>query len=124
MYGTSIADYAKEFIKLAKYAPYIVSMEAARVKRFKAWLIRPLYKALAATEISSLTKLIGRAKQLEARENEERTERELRKKGLEKGQNSRGRSEGVVLPEGQAEQFTHSTSSNPHKRINWRRGQQ
>ena len=35
-YGTSVEDYAKEFLKLAKYAPYAVSTEAAWVERFKA----------------------------------------------------------------------------------------
>ena len=78
----------------------------------------PLYKALAAIEFSSLTKLIDRAKQLEARENEERVEKELRKKSSKKRQNSGGRSKGAVSPKGQVERFTHSASSNPHKRRN------
>ena len=71
-HGTSVEDYAKEFLKLAKYAPYAVPTEAARVERFKAGLIMPLFRALASIEFSSLTKLIDRASQLEVRENEER----------------------------------------------------
>ena len=61
-FGTIVAEHAKEFIKLAKYAPYIVPIEAARVDRFKAGLILALYKTLVVTKFSSLTKLIDRAK--------------------------------------------------------------
>ena len=121
---TSVKDYAKKFLKLAKYASYTVPTKAARVERFKARLIISLFRALAGTEFSSLTKLIDRASQLEIKENEERVERELRKKSLEKGQSSGGRSGGTVLLEGQVEQFTYSTLPNSHKRRNWRRGQQ
>ena len=99
-YGTSVEDYAKEFLKLAKYAPYIVPTEAARVERFKAGLIMPLFRALVSTEFFSLTKLFDRANQLEIKENEERAERELRKKSLGKGQSSGDRSEGIVSSEG------------------------
>ena len=122
-YGTSVEDYAKEFLKLAKYAPYVVPTKAAWVERFKVELIMPLFRVLVGTEFSSLTKLIDRASQLKIRENEERAKRELRKKSLGKGQSSGGRSGGTVLPEGQVEQFTYSASPNPHKRRNWRRGQ-
>ena len=75
-YGTSVKEYAQEFIKLAKYAPYAVPTETACMERFKTGLITPLYKAIVSTEFSSLASLIDRAKQLEAREIEERTERE------------------------------------------------
>ena len=109
---------------MAKYAPYAVSTEAVWVERFKAGLIMPLFRALMGVEFFSLTKLIDRANQLEIKENEVRAERELRKKSLGKGQSSGGRSGGAVFPEGQMEQFTHSASSNPHKRRNWRKGQQ
>ena len=108
---------------MAKYAPYAVPIEAARVERFKARLRMPLFRELAITEFSSLTKLIDRASQLEIRENEERAKRELRKKSLGKGQSNGGRSGGIVLPERQVEQFTCSASPNPYKRRNWRRGQ-
>ena len=93
-------DYAKEFLNLAKYAPYVVPTEAARIERFKVGLIMPLFRALASTEFSSLTKLSDRASQLEIRENEERAKRELRKKSLGKGQSSGGRSGGTIFPEG------------------------
>ena len=46
---------------MAKYAPYVVPTEAARVERFKVGLIMPLFRALAGIEFSSLTKLIDRA---------------------------------------------------------------
>ena len=109
---------------MAKYAPYAVPTEAAWVERFKAGLIISFFRALVGIEFSSLTKLIDRANQLEIRENEEREERELRKKSLKKGQSSGGRSGGTIPPEGQVEQFTYSALPNPHKRRNWRRGQQ
>ena len=83
-YGTSVEEYAQEFIKLAKYASYAVSIETARMKRFKVGLITPLYKAIVSTEFLSLASLIDRAKQLEAREIEERGEREQRKKAMGK----------------------------------------
>ena len=83
-YETSVEEYAQEFIKLAKYAPYSVPTETACMERFKAGLITPLYKAIVSTEFSSLASLIDRAKQLEAREIEEREEREQRKKAMKK----------------------------------------
>ena len=48
-FRTNVVEYAKEFIRLAKYAPYIVPTEAARVERFKLGLIMPLYKVLLAS---------------------------------------------------------------------------
>ena len=82
----SVSDYAQEFIRLAKYAPYIVPTEAARVERFRAGLIMPLYNALVATEFPSLTRMIDKAKLLEARYKEERIERDQRKKNMGKPQ--------------------------------------
>ena len=72
----SVSDYAREFIRLARYAPYIVPIEAAKVERFRARLIMPLYNALVTTEFSSLTRMIDKAKMLEARYKEERIERD------------------------------------------------
>ena len=61
-YGTSVEEYAKEFIKLAKFAPYSVPTETTCMERFKAGLITPLYKAIVSTEFPSLTSLIDWAK--------------------------------------------------------------
>ena len=68
-------EYAQEFINLAKYEPYAVPTGTARMERFKAGLITPLYKAMVSTELTSLASLIDKAKQLEAKEIEERAER-------------------------------------------------
>ena len=83
-YGTSIEEYAQRFIKLAKYAPYAVSIETARMERFKARLITPLYEAIVSTKFPLLASLIDRTKQLEDKKIEERGEREQRKKAIEK----------------------------------------
>ena len=83
---------------MAKYAPYIVPTEVARVERFKAGLIIPLYKELVATEFLSLTKLIDKAKQFEARDNEEKVERDQRKKAMGKPQSSQSK-RGVIAVE-------------------------
>ena len=72
----SVSDYAREFIRLARYAPYNVPTEAARVERFRVGLIMPLYNALVATEFPSLTRMIDKTKLLEARYKEEKTERD------------------------------------------------
>ena len=69
---------------MAKYASYTVPTETACMERFKVGLIIPLYKVMVSTEFSFLTSLIDRAKQLEAREIEERAEREQRKKAMGK----------------------------------------
>ena len=73
---------------MAKYASYSIPIETARIERFKAGLIMPLYKAIVSTEFSSLTSLIDRAKQLEAKEIEEKAEREQRKTAMGKFQGS------------------------------------
>ena len=82
---------------MAKYAPYIVPTKATRVERFKVVLIMPLYKELVATEFSSLTKLIDKAKELEARDNEEKVERDQRKKAIGKPQSSQSRRVAVAM---------------------------
>ena len=96
-YGTSVEEYTQEFIKLAKYAPYSVPTETIRMERFKARLITPLCKAIVSTEFPSLASLIDRAKQLEAREIEERDKREQNKKAMGKFQDSQSRGEAVII---------------------------
>ena len=71
-----MSDYARKFIRLSKYAQYMMSIEAMKVKRFKAGLITPLYNTLVAVEFPTLSKLIDTAKQLEAGHREDREERE------------------------------------------------
>ena len=65
----SVEDYAQDFIKLSKYAPYMMPIETVRMDRFKVGLIIPLYNLLATIEYPSLSRLIDMAKQLEARHN-------------------------------------------------------
>ena len=74
-----MSDYAREFIKLSKYAQYMVPTEAMKVKRFKARLVTPLYNALVAVEFPTLSKLVDTAKQPEARHREDREEREQKR---------------------------------------------
>ena len=52
-------DYAWDFIRLSKYAPYMMPTETERMDRFKVGLITPLYNLLATIEFPSLSKLIG-----------------------------------------------------------------
>ena len=82
---------------MTKYAPYVVPTETARMERFKAGLITPLYKAMVSIEFPSLASLIDKAKQLEARKIEERVEREQRKKAMGKPQDSQNRREAVII---------------------------
>ena len=60
--GVSVSDYAQEFIKLSKYAQYMVPTEAMKVKRFNAGLVTPLYNVLVAVEFPMLSKLVDTAK--------------------------------------------------------------
>ena len=57
----------------------MMSIETVRMDRFRIGLITPLYNLLATIEFPSMSRLINMAKQLEARHNEDRTEREQRK---------------------------------------------
>ena len=52
-----MSDYAREFIKLSKYAQYMVPTEAMKVKRFKAGLVTPLYNALVTSQLPISTKV-------------------------------------------------------------------
>ena len=54
----------------------MVPTKAMKVKRFKVGLVIPLYNALVAVEFPMLPKLVDTAKQLEARHQEDREERE------------------------------------------------
>ena len=57
----------------------MMPIETVGMDRFKVGLITHLYNLLATTEFSSLSRLIDMAKQLEARHNKDRVEREQRK---------------------------------------------
>ena len=57
----------------------MVPTEAMKVKRFKVELVTPLYNALVAIEFPTLSKLIDTVKQLEARHQEYREEREQKR---------------------------------------------
>ena len=76
MPGVSVAEYAREFLRLSKYASYVIPTVAARIERFRTGLIAPLYKNLLAMEFTSLSKLIDKAKLWEIRDKEERQKRE------------------------------------------------
>ena len=87
----NVSDYAREFIKLSKYAQYMVPTEAIKMKRFKARLVTPLYNALVAVEFPTLSKLVDTAKQLEARHREDREEREQKRQLTGKAPGSHGK---------------------------------
>ena len=93
MLGVSVAEYTQEFLRLSKYASYVIPTEAARVERFRAGLIAPLYKNLLAMEFTTLSKLIDKAKLWEIRDKEERQEREQMRQSQMRGQGSRTRTE-------------------------------
>ena len=90
----SVAEYAREFLRLSKYTSYVIPTEAARVERFRAGLIAPLYKNLLAMEFTTLFKLIDKAKLWEIRDKEERQEREQMRQRQMRGQGNRSRTKG------------------------------
>ena len=104
-------DYAQDFIKLSKYAPYMMPIEAMRMDRFKAGLITSLYNLLAIIEYPLLSKLIDMVKQLEARHNEDRVEQEQRKQSIGRTQSNKEKSENVR----KMEQVTYAMPPNPYK---------
>ena len=57
----------------------MVLTEAMKVKRFKAGLVTLLYNALVPVEFPMLSKLVDTAKQLEARQREDREERKQKR---------------------------------------------
>ena len=52
-------------MRLAKYVPDIIPIEAARIERFRACLITSLYNAIVVAEFAILSRLIDKAKKLE-----------------------------------------------------------
>ena len=95
-YQMSVSEYAKEFTRLSKYAPRLVPDEAARVDRFRAGMIPPLYNALLSGDFPTLTKIIDRAKLWETKNKEAWAERD-RKRKMRSGQSSKGKSEGASV---------------------------
>ena len=71
-----MAEYAREFIRLRKYAPHMIPTEVDRVKRFRDGLIRPIYNAMIAIDFPTLSALVAKAKQWEGKHDEEKKERE------------------------------------------------
>ena len=95
-YQMSVSEYAKEFTRLSKYAPRLVPDEAARVERFRAGMIPPLYNALLSGDFPTLTKIVDRAKLWETKNKEAWAERD-RKRKMRSGQSSKGKSEGASV---------------------------
>ena len=88
------------------------------MERFRARLIMPLYNVLVATEFLSLTRMIDKAKLLEARYKEERIERDQRKKNMGKPQGGQSKGGSTTT----AEQAGYPVASAPY-RSNKRRRQ-
>ena len=57
-----VVEYAREFIRLEKCAPHIISTEADRVERFRVGLIRLIYNTVIAMDFLILRALIDKAK--------------------------------------------------------------
>ena len=86
----SVSEYAKEFTRLSKCAPRLVPNEAARVDRFRAGMMPPLYNALLFGDFPTLTKIVDRAKLWETKNKEAWAERDKKRK-MRSGQSSKGR---------------------------------
>src|SRR5262249_2605248 len=95
MYSMSVLEYAKEFIQLSKYAQNILPTEVARVERFRAGLIPPLYNALVATEFPTLFRIIDKAKMWEVKDKEMRAQRKFRNKRKNSERSDQNKSEGA-----------------------------
>ena len=86
----TVAEYAKEFSRLWKYAPQLIPTKADKVERFRARLIRPIYNSVLATDFPTLSALVDKAKRWESKRDEEKQEREQLKKITGRGQESKG----------------------------------
>ena len=104
-------DYVRDFIRLSKYASYMMPTKTVRMDRFKVGLITPLYNLLPTTEYPSLSRLIDMAKHLEVRHNENRTEREQRKLPFGRTQSNKEKIEDAM----KVEQVTYAIPPNPYK---------
>src|SRR5262249_6646414 len=67
----NVDEYTNDFLRLCKYASQIVPTETDRMERYKLGLIAPLYSAMAAVEFPTLSRLIDKTRQLEAKLREE-----------------------------------------------------
>ena len=75
-----MAEYAREFTRLEKYAPQLIPTEVDRLKRFRAGLIWLIYNTVLAIDFSTLSALVDKAKRWKGKHDEERKEREQLKK--------------------------------------------
>ena len=89
----TVVEYAQEFIRLRKYAPHMIPIEANKVERFRAGLIRPIYNAMVATDFPTLSTLVDKAKRWKGKRDEEKKEREQLRKIIEKGHEGKERKE-------------------------------
>ena len=71
----------------------MIPIEADRVKRFRAGLIRPIYNSVLATDFPTLSALVDKAKRWESKRDEEKQEREQLKKVTGRGQEGKGGNE-------------------------------
>ncbi|OIT19846.1 hypothetical protein A4A49_63559, partial [Nicotiana attenuata] len=89
-----VSTYNTKFCKVAKYAPYLVSTEEARVQRFVDGLVGRLYTAVAPQmKTLSYTDAVDLARKIENKGRDERAASDLRKKAKIGGSFSGGFSE-------------------------------
>ena len=68
----TVAEYAKKFSRLGKYAPQLIPTRADRVERFRAGLIWLIYNSVLATNFPTLSALVDKAKWWESKRDEEK----------------------------------------------------
>ncbi|XP_070057850.1 uncharacterized protein [Nicotiana tomentosiformis] len=87
----NVSTYNTKFCKLARYAPYLVPTEEARVQRFVDGLVGHLYTAVAPhMKTLSYFDAVGLARKIENKGRDERATSDLRKKAKTGGSFSGG----------------------------------
>ncbi|XP_057975240.1 uncharacterized protein LOC131162649 [Malania oleifera] len=61
----TVVEYAAKFVELSRFAPFMISKEARKARKFEKGLRRRLYKLVVGFQVQTFSELVNKASVLE-----------------------------------------------------------
>ncbi|XP_017974536.1 PREDICTED: uncharacterized protein LOC108661597 [Theobroma cacao] len=85
----TVSDYDIKFTQLARYAPYLVSIEEMKIQRFMDGLVEPLFRAVASRDFTTYSTVVDCTQRIKMRTSESRAARDRAKRTKTEGYQGR-----------------------------------
>ncbi|WRX28627.1 Retrotransposon gag domain - like 10 [Theobroma cacao] len=85
----TVSEYDIKFTQMARYAPYLLSIEEMKIQRFVYGLIEPLFRAVASRDFKTYSIIVDCARRIKMRINESRAVRDRVKRAKIEGYQGR-----------------------------------